>query len=65
MSRDSAAKKSPRPAPQPNAGSDRAEVDLLRQKIDELVRKNPGKAAVILSEWIGKAAGQLLRKKAG
>ncbi len=46
-------------APQPGAsGSDlskmKQEIDVFRQKITAIVNKNPGKAVVLLSEWMRK-----------
>ncbi|MCM2324737.1 MAG: hypothetical protein NDJ90_15870 [Oligoflexia bacterium] len=41
----------------------RAELELLRQKIDELVQKHPDKAAIILAEWLKRPAGERPRKK--
>ncbi len=35
----------------------RAEVESLREKILSLVDKNPRKAALILTDWIGQPAG--------
>ena len=36
------------------APASKAELDILRQKITQLVVKNPDKAAVILADWINK-----------
>lgn len=51
--------------PAPASTPDRAELDLLRQKIGDLSLKHPQKAALILSQWLDKAAKKQTIKKAG
>jgi hypothetical protein len=44
----------------------KAELDLLRDRIAELVAKDPQKAAIILTEWLKQAASRPTpKKKAG
>jgi flagellar biosynthesis/type III secretory pathway M-ring protein FliF/YscJ len=41
---------------------DKAQIALLREKILELVARNPAKAATILTEWLTHAANKFLKK---
>ncbi len=43
--------------------SDKAEIELLRQKLGELVSKDIEKAAKILAGWLGQSS-QVKKKKA-
>ena len=49
------------PGTRPELGS-RAELEVLRQKIVELIGQKPDKAAIVLAGWIKQPAG---KKKAG
>ena len=43
-----------------------AELALLKEKITELVRENPEKAAILLTEWMKLPKGAVIpHKKAG
>ncbi len=44
------------------APSDRAVVDLLKEKIAELIQKNPAKAAMILTDWLTHLPKKFLKK---
>lgn len=52
------------PAPQAQNKASRAELELVFKRAQELVRKNPEKAAIILSTWINEKKAQKSSKKA-
>ncbi len=51
--------------PRPGNPVSPAELSAWREKISQLVLKHPGKAAVILAEWINLPAKKSTLKKAG
>ena len=58
-------KKSPAPGkPKPaTTDSDRNEIEILRQKISELVTHSPGKAATVLTDWMKRGAKRIGSRK--
>jgi flagellar biosynthesis/type III secretory pathway M-ring protein FliF/YscJ len=52
------------PAPKAPNKASRAELELVLKRAQELVRKNPEKAAIILATWIGEKKSQKNTKKA-
>lgn len=51
--------------PRPGNPVSPAELSAWREKITQLVLKHPGKAAVILAEWINLPAKKSTLKKTG
>lgn len=45
--------------------SDKSEIEILRDRISDLVRQDPGKAAILLTEWFSRPANKQKLKKAG
>ena len=44
----------------------RADVEVLRQKIIDLIQQKPSKAATVLAEWVKQApSSATIKKKAG
>ncbi len=53
--------------PDAKAGAAKAELDLLREQIIDLISKDPAKAAIILTQWLNQpsAAARKKSRKAG